>query len=373
MQIPLSGSDITQAEVDAVLEVLKSPYLSLGPKLPAFEKLVADFVGVKYAVAVNSGTSALHLIIRSLKIEDGDEVITTPFSFISSANCVLFEHAKPIFVDIDPVTFNIDVSKIEEKTTKKTKAILVVDVFGYPAEWKKLDAVAKRHNLFLIEDSCEALGAKYNKKKCGSFGKAGCFAFYPNKQITTGEGGVIVTNYENIAELSRSMRNQGRDKGTGWLQHIRLGYNYRLSDVSCALGIAQMRRINEILKKRKEVAQMYHQQLIGIEGIMLPSVSIDGIERSWFVYVIKLTDKYSKQDRDIILQKLKAEGIGCSNYFTPIHLQPFYVEMFGYKKGDFPITEHVSERTIALPFYNNLKKGQIEIVVSYLKNILRSL
>lgn len=367
MRIPLSNPDITDAEIKAVTKVLQTPQLSLGPKLPEFEKLLADYVGTKYAVAVNSGTSALHLIIRSLDVKDGDEVVTTPFSFISSSNCLLFERAKPVFVDINPQTLNIDVDKIAEKITAKTKAILAVDVFGYPAEWEKLEALAKKHNLYLIEDSCEAIGAAIKGRKAGSFGDIGCFAFYPNKQITTGEGGVIVTDDKKIATLCWSMRNQGRDEGAGWLQHTRLGYNYRLSDINCVLGIAQMKRINEILTKREKVAKLYHERLKNVAEIILPPSSTDKIKRSWFVYVIRLTNNYTQQERDNILAGLRQRGIGCNNYFTPIHLQPFYVEQFGHKKGDFPVTEAIAERTIALPFFNNLTIKQADFVV---KNLL---
>ena len=369
MQIPLSSPDITEAEIEAVAGVLKTPNLSLGPKLPEFEKVMAEYVGVKYAVAVNSGTSALHLIVRSLGIAEGDEVITTPFSFIASANCILFERARPVFVDIDPQTFNLDVDKIEDRISPKTKAILAVDIFGLPADWEELERISRKHDLKLIEDSCEALGAEYKGSKVGAFGDAACFAFYPNKQITTGEGGVVVSNDQGIAEMCRSMRNQGREGEDDWLQHQRLGYNYRLSDISCALGIAQMRRIEEILRKREKVANMYNQKLKSVEGVRVPYDSPE-IKRSWFVYVVVLADKYSKEQRDDILKKLKENGIGCAGYFPPIHLQPFYAERFGCRRGDYPVAEHVSERTMALPFYNNLTERQIEYIVANLKERL---
>ncbi|MDI6732232.1 MAG: DegT/DnrJ/EryC1/StrS family aminotransferase [Candidatus Margulisbacteria bacterium] len=370
MQIPLSSPDITDIEINAVISVLKTPSLSLGPKLPEFEKIVADYIEVKHAVAVNSGTSALHLIVKSLGLSEGDEVITSPFSFIASSNCLLFEKVHPVFTDIDPITYNIDVNQIEKKITKKTKAILVVDVFGLPADWEKLQQIAEANNLLLIEDSCEALGAEHKSQKVGGFGDAGCFAFYPNKQITTGEGGVIVTNNDNIAKLSRSLRNQGRLEEEGWLQHPILGYNYRLSDINCALGIAQMQRIGEILAKREKVASLYNERLKRMEPLELPPLSSSNLKRSWFVYVVKLCSKYSKQDRKRILTGLREKGIGCNNYFPPIHLQPFYVEKYGYKNGDFPITESVAERTIALPFFNNLSEGQINYVVDNLRTLL---
>ncbi len=372
MDIPLSSPDITESDIKAVVEVLKTPRLSLGPKLIEFEEKMAEYIGVDYAVAVNSGTSALHLIVRALDIKDGDEVITTPFSFIASANCILFERAKPVFVDIDPLAFNMFVSRMKKRITEKTRAILAVDVFGYPAHWDELEQLAQKHNLLLIEDSCEALGAQYKGRKLGTFGEAGAFAFYPNKQMTTGEGGIIVTNNEKIASLCRSMRNQGRGEGDEWLQHSRLGYNYRLSDINCALGIAQLERIESILAKREQVACLYDIRLRDMEEIRVPFSSPE-MKRSWFVYVVVLADRYSAENRDSILKQLKEREIGCSNYFTPIHLQPFYRKMFGFKEGDFPITEHVSKRTIALPFYSNLGEQEIDFVVQSLKEIIAGL
>ena len=372
MKIPLSNPDITELEIEFVTQVLRTPNLSLGPKLIEFETRMAEFAGVKYAIATNSGTSALHLIVKALGIRDGDEVITTPFSFISSANCILFEKAKPIFVDIDPLTLNIDANHIEEQITPKTKAILAVDIFGYPAEWNKLEQIAEEHHLKLIEDSCEALGAEYEGRKAGTFGEAAAFAFYPNKQMTTGEGGAIVTNNAEVASLCRSMRNQGREDSDEWLEHQRLGYNYRLSDINCALGIAQLERIEELLVKRERVAQMYNKSLKGWQEIRIPCSSPE-VKRSWFVYVVVLEDRYSRENRNRILRELKKREIGCSDYFTPIHLQPFYMEMFGSKKGDFPITEHVSERTVALPFYNNLNEAEVDFVVQNLKEIVSKL
>lgn len=372
MKIPLSNPDITDLEIKYVTQVLRTPNLSLGPKLVEFETKMAEFVGVKYAIAVNSGTSALHLIIRALGIKDGDEVITTPFSFIASANCILFEKAEPVFVDIDPLTLNIDVNRIEERITEKTKAILAVDIFGYPAEWNRLEQIAKEYKLKLIEDSCEALGAEYKGRKAGTFGEAAAFSFYPNKQMTTGEGAIIVTNDREVANLCRSMRNQGRGNSDDWLEHQRLGYNYRPSDINCALGIAQLKRIEELLGKRERVAQMYNMKLKDWQEVKIPCSSPD-VRRSWFVYVVVLQDKYSREDRDNILQELRKRGIGCSNYFTPIHLQPFYVEMFGFRQGGFPVTEHVSERTVALPFYNNLSEPEIDFVVQSLKEIVSNL
>lgn len=371
-KIPLSNPDITEREIRAVLDVLKTSHLSLGKKYIEFEKIIAKFSGVRYAVTVNSGTSGLHLIIRALGIGNGDEVITTPFSFIASSNSILFEKAKPVFVDIDEKTYNIDVKKIEEKITSKTKAILVVDVFSQPADWDALNKIAKKYKLHLIEDSAEALGSEYKNKKCGSFGDAGVFAFYPNKQITTGEGGVILTNNKKIYELCRSMANQGRKVKDGkWLEHVMLGYNYRLDEMSCALGVVQMKRIKEIISKRVEVARLYNKKLENVSGLEVPYIR-SGNKLSWFVYVVKLAENFAGAKRDKIIKKMDERGIQCSNYFQTIHLQPFYKNAFGFKAGDFPIAEDISKRTIALPFFNNLTEKQIDFVVKNLKEILKN-
>jgi perosamine synthetase len=372
MKIPLSEPDIVAEDRKAVMEVLRTPELSLGKKYKEFQNIIKKYVGVKYAVAVNSGTSGLHLIIRALGIGEGDEVITTPFSFIASSSCILFEKAMPVFVDIDEKTFNIDVSKIEEKITKKTKAILAVDVFSQPADWDELKKIAKKHNFYLIEDSAEALGSEYKGKKCGSFGDAAIFAFYPNKQITTGEGGMILTNNKKIYKLCQSMANQGRKVLNGkWLEHICLGYNYRLDEMSCALGIAQMKRIKEILRKRAKVAELYNQKLKEIKELEIPYVA-PGNKLSRFVYVVKLNKKLGGKKRDKIIKEMEKRGISCRDYFQPIHLQPFYKKEFGYKEGDFPVAENISKRTLALPFFNNLKEKEIDFVVKNLKEVLEN-
>lgn len=369
ISIPLAKQDITDAEKKAVMEVLDSPKLALGPKLGAFEKKLSDFAGVKYAVAVNSGTSALHLIVRALGIGKGDEVITTPFSFIASANCILYEGATPVFVDIKSDTLNIDPELVERSITPRTKAILAVDAFSHPANWDALRKIAKKHKLFLIEDSAEALGSTYRGKRCGSFGDAGVFAFYPNKQITTGEGGAVLTNSKKIATACRSMSNQGRKvEGGSWLEHVRLGYNYRLDEMSCAMGIAQIKRINEILKKRKLVAGLYNKKLKGIFDIEVPCVEPKSV-LSWFVYVVKLPERLAGK-RDFIISEMLKRGIQCSNYFKPIHLQPFYKSKYGYKKGDFPVCESIGKRTLALPFFNNLQEEEIDFVVKSLKEVI---
>jgi len=369
--IPLSSPDITHKESEIISQVLSTSFLSIGPKVEEFEKRIADYIGVKYAIAVNSGTSGLHLCIRSLNIKDGDEVITAPFSFIASANCILFERAKPVFVDIDRETLCIDPDKIEEKITEKTKAILPVHIFGHPAEMDKIIKIAKKHDLAIIEDACEALGSEYKSKKTGSLGDVAVFAFYPNKQITTGEGGIIVTNDEKTAKLCKTMRNQGRDENNTWLSHSMLGYNYRMPEISAALGTAQISRVTEILKKRQKVADLYNKKLSKIEKIKIPYIAPE-IKISWFVYVIRLDDKtFSYQDRETIIKKLERKGISARNYFPPIHLEPFYIEQFGYKKGDFPVTEKVSEMTIALPFYNNLTEREIDYICENLERAIK--
>lgn len=368
MNIPLSQPDITDLERKAVLEVLKTPCLSLGPKVKEFEREIARYAGVKYAVAVNSGTSALHLIIKALNIKDNDEVITTPFSFISSSNCILYERAKPVFVDIKSDTLNIDPELVEGLITPRTKAILAVDVFSNPADWEELERIAKKYSLYLIEDSAEALGSEYRGKKCGSFSDAAIFSFFPNKQITTaGEGGVVLTDNKEIADFCYSARNQGRAQQDGkWLEHIRLGYNYRMPEVCAAMGVAQLERIDEILERRAKVAFLYNQKLKDFKEIELPNNT-----SSWFVYIIRLNQKYKQEDRDKIIREMADNEIQCSNYFQPIHLQPYYKEGFGFEQGDFPICEQVSQRTIALPFYNNLKEKEIDFIVKTLKKEIR--
>jgi len=367
--IPLARPDVSEKEIEAVVKVLRTPYLSLGPKLVEFEEKLAEYVGVNYAVAVNSGTSALHLIIKSLEIGEGDEVITTPFSFIASANCILYERATPVFVDIDPYTWNLNTELIEEKITEKTKAILAVDIFGHPADWDRLQRIAEKYDLKLIEDAAEALGAEYKGKRAGSFGKAAAFAFYPNKQITTGEGGAVLTNDKTIALLCKSLRNQGRGEKGKWLEHERLGYNYRISDINCALGIVQLERLKELLEKRENVAKLYNFYLKDVEEVILPHIS-KGVKKSWFVYVIRLSDKFTQQQRDEILQELGRLGIECSNYFAPIHLQPIYRRKFGYQEGDFPITETIAARTIALPFHGHLSEKNIVYICNSLKKLI---
>ena len=364
--IPLSSPHLTDIEQQAVADVLHSGHLSLGPKVLQFEEMVASYAGVRHAIAVSSGTSGLHLCVKALGIGDGDEVITSPFSFVASANCILYERAVPVFVDIDPQTLNLDTRHVEASLTERTKAVLPVHVFGLPCDMRPLMELAVRHDLHVIEDACEAIGAKYDGRQVGTFGECGVFAFYPNKQMTTGEGGVIVTDSDAIAALCRSLRNQGRLDDDPWLAHERLGYNYRLSDIHCALGVAQIGRLEELLSKRRAVAETYNCLLKEVEGITLPC-QLTGMTRSWFVYVVLLDVQFSRMRRDRILEGLKARGIGCSNYFPPIHLQPFYARRFGFREGDFPVTESVSGRTIALPFYGDLGEEDMRYVVDGLR------
>ena len=364
MNVQLAKPDITQREIDAVMEVMKSGILSIGPKIKEFEKRIAESTGVKYAVAVNSGTSALHIIVKALGIGEGDEVITTSFSFVASTNCFMMEGAKPVFVDIDPRTLNMNIDGIEEKITKKTKAILAVDVFGQPMDMKKLREIADKYNLYLIEDSCEAIGSVYDGDKAGSLADAAVFAFYPNKQITTGEGGIIVTNNEEIALMSKSLRSQGREITGFWLHHERLGYNYRMSELQAAVGCIQVDRLEEIVEKRQVVADMYNKELSAIQGITIPYIDTKVTIMSWFVYVIQVEEKI---DRDRMMLHLKDNGVECKPYFTPIHVQPYMVEEFGYEEEDYPVSADIGRRSIALPFHNDITMDEVKYVAKVIK------
>ena len=369
MKVNLSRPDITQREIDAVCEVLRSDNLALGPKLDEFEKNMAAYADRKYAIAVNSGTSGLFLCMQSLGIGQGDEVITSPFTFIASVNSIIMTGATPVFVDIDQENLNIDPAKIEAAITDRTKAIEPVIVFGNPEGIDKVCDIAEKHNLAVIEDSCEGLGSVYKGKKVGAFGTMSNFAFYPNKQITTGEGGIILTDDQDLADMCYSLRNQGRGKGAGWLAHERLGYNFRLSDINCALGVVQLSRIEEFKTKRKQVAKWYQEILADEKRITVPQAPQD-CDMSWFVFVVRLTEDYGIEHKKAVMQKMNDMGIQVSNYFPPVHLQPFLVEKYGFKKGDFPITESISDRTIAIPFHNNLPKEDVEIVCDCLKKCL---
>ena len=376
MQIPLSRPDITEKEITAVCEVLRSSHLSLGPQVPAFEQGFARYLGTRRAVAVNSGTSGLFLCLKALGLGPGDEVITTPFTFIASTTCILMVGATPVLVDIDPRTLNLDSGLIQDRITPRTKALLPVEVFGNPAGMDRIAQVAQRRGLPVVEDSCEALGSALHGKKAGAFGRMAVFGFYPNKQITTGEGGMIVTDEDDLADLCVSLRNQGRAlgarQGTAWLCHERLGYNFRLSDIHAALGLAQLSRIEEIKAKRQQVAQWYQEILAEERRLIVPAAPPGG-EMSWFVFVVRLQEGFTVEHRNRILEQLASDGIQVSNYFPPVHLQPFMVEQFGYKRGDFPVAESVAERTIALPFFNRLTHDEVAFVCRRLSAALDSL
>jgi perosamine synthetase len=369
IQIPLSSPDVTAEEIQAVVDVLHTRHLSLGPKGPEFEDAFRRYLGVDEAVAVSSGTAGLHCCLLALGIGPGDEVVTTPFSFIASSNVIKMVGATPVFADIDPKTLNLDVAKAEQAITPKTKAILGVEAFGNPVGMHEMVQLAARHEIPFIEDSCEALGSSHKRRLAGTFGRCGVFGFYPNKQMTTGEGGMVVTNDKKLADMCRSLRNQGRDPGGSWLAHARLGFNYRMSDINAALGIVQMKRLPEIIDARQRVAHEYINLLLDEPHLILPTIDDDTV-MSWFVFVVRLTGDLEMADRDAILAYLRNHHIGCSNYFPPIHLQPFYMKDHGTKRGDFPITERVADRTIALPFHNRLTRMEIENVVGHLKQAI---
>jgi len=365
MSIPMSSPDITQAEIDAVNEVLKTRWLSLGPRITEFERAFAGYVDTQHAVGVNSGTSGLHLTMIALGIGPGDEVITPSFSFIASANCVLYERGKPVFVDIDPLTGNVNPAAVEAAITPRTKAIIVVHAFGQPADMDPILAIARQRNLPVIEDACEAIGAEYKGRRAGTLADAAVFAFYPNKQMTTGEGGMIVTDNPAWAGLYDSLRNQGRDTfGDGWLQHARLGFNYRMPELSAALGLAQLGRIEELLAKRAQVAAWYTERLNEIPGLFAPYIAPTTTRMSWFVYVIRCGEGVS---RNALMDYLKERDIPSRPYFTPIHLQPFYQEQFGWRRGDLPHTELAGDTFLALPFSGVMTEAQVETVCQTLR------
>jgi len=365
-KIPLARPCTATEEIKAVVEVLESGCLSLGPRLDEFERRFANLIGTRYAVGVNSGTSGLHLCIKALGIKEGDEVITSPFSFIASANSILYENARPVFVDIEEESFNMDPGKITEKVTKNTKAILVVHVFGQSCDMDPIMKIAKKFGLAVIEDACESINATYKGRKVGSFGQAAVFAFYPNKQMTTGEGGMIVTDNEEIYNLCKSYANQGRGKDMQWLLHERIGYNYRLSEISSALGIAQLDKLDSLIKRRREIARAYMEELQGTRGIVLPKIR-EHNEHTWFIFPIRIIGL----DRNRIIAELGKRGIASKAYFYPcIHLQPFYIEKFGYRGGDFPVSEKISNQTIVLPLYPQMGETEIKFVTGALKTIM---
>ena len=384
----MSSPDLTDVERQAVMAVLNTPNLSMGPQIQAFEEAFRTYTGLRHAIGVNSGTAGLHLCVRAAGIQAGDRVLTSPFSFVSSTNVLLFEGAVPVFVDVDPRSGNIDpqlcasaaadlayggeaarrwLPRKGAESEGRLKAILGVDVFGVPADWDALAQIAREHGLRLIEDSCEALGAALKGRLAGTLGDYGVFAFYPNKQITTGEGGMVVTNIDEDAAMMRALRNQGRAPGDTWLQHTYLGYNYRLDELSAALGAAQMSRLRELLDQRDRVAGWYRERLEEIPGIEPPYIDPHTTRTSWFVYVIRFDPVI---DRDAVAARLEAEGVPVRPYFLPIHLQPYMVARFGFQEGDFPVTEDLGRRGLALPFSGKMTEEQVDKVCRILQGVL---
>ena len=359
-RIPLSAPDIDEQDIAAVTGVLRTTQLSLGPMLDNFEREFASYSGSKHAIAVSSGTAGLHLCLLALGIGSGDEVIVPSFTFIAAANSIRYVGAIPVFVDIDAATLNMDAACVARAITLRTKALLIVHTFGVPADLESLLALAADKNLLVIEDACEAIGAEYRGRKVGTFGAVGVFGFYPNKQITTGEGGMIVTNDPSVSTCIRSLRNQGRTAGE-WLEHSRLGYNYRLSEMSCALGLAQLHRISDILTMRARVASLYDNRLRGNPHLVLPALQVPDRVISWFVYVVRLGSDFTRTQRDAVIDNLAQRGIGCGRYFAPIHLQGAYA-CARSPSLVLPVTQAASERTIALPFFNRMTDGQISEV-----------
>jgi perosamine synthetase len=366
--IGLSAPWLDEREEELVVEVLRSGRLSLGPWIDRFEEEFAAAVGAPYAAAVSSGTAGLHLLCINAGIRAGDEVITSPYSFVASANCAIYEGATPVFADIDARTLNLDPAAVEAALTPRTKAIVAVDIFGYPSELEELQALAERHGLALIDDSCEALGARYKGRPLGAQGQDAVFAFYPNKQITTGEGGIVTTWSEETWKLLKSLRNQGRADGGGWLDHARLGFNYRIDDIRAAIGIGQLEKLDRILAGRAEVAARYTELLADVEGLGVPCPDDDDHERSWFVYVVELP---AGTDREAVIAVLEAHGIGTARYLPCIHLQSYMRERYGFAEGMCPVAEATSARTLALPFHARLAADDQECVADTLKHALR--
>ena len=392
MKIRMSSPDLTDADRQAVLDVVNTPNLSMGPKIDAFEGAFCAVTGAKHTIGVSSGTTGLHLCIRAADINPGDIVITTPFSFVSSTNVILFEKAVPVFVDVDPVTGNIDPDLVEaavedlflggERALKwlprrlptfnqgrlgALKAILPVDVFGQPADYDPINAAANQYDLVVIEDSCEALGGEYKGRYAGTLGDYGVFAFYPNKQITTGEGGMIITNDDQAADFMRALRNQGRAPGDTWLQHTHLGYNYRLDEMSAALGLSQLERLDSLLQSRARVADWYAKYLANIEEVTPPQIVPSTTSVSWFVYVIKVDENI---DRDRLARILEERGVPVRPYFAPIHTQPYMMNMFGYQLGDYPVTEDLGDRSLALPFSGRMSEEEVVAVCQRIADAL---
>jgi len=368
-RIKMSAPDINQADIDAVTAVLRSGRLSLGPKTEAFEQAISEYLGVRYAVAVSSGTAALHLIVKTLGLRRGDEVLVPSFTFAASVNVLLHEGIIPVFCDISDETHNIDPADLENRITQRTRAIMAVDVFGHPADWDALTRIAANRGLRVIDDSCEALGAEYRGRKIGRFGNAAAFAFYANKQITTGEGGVLVTDDPSIARMARSLRNQGRSEMGSWLEHERLGFNYRMDEMSAALGLSQLQRIENLLARRQQTADLYSRRLSAVPYVHTPVVRSD-VRMSWFVYVIKVSEDIN---REAVVEILAERQIPVRAYFSPLHLQKYIAGRQDCRIENLPVTESVSRRTLALPFHSRLTVEEVDEVVDALNGAVRSL
>ncbi len=374
MTVPMSRPEITDAERAAVQEVLAQPTLSLGPRLERFEERLAAWVGMPHAAGVSSGTAGLHLAMLAAGVGPGDLVLTTPFSFVASANCILYVGARPVFVDVEGDALTIDVERLERAVRvltragrrRRLKAILPVHVFGQPANMDSILAIAARHGLTVIEDACEAIGAECRGRRAGTLGDAAVFAFYPNKQMTTGEGGAIVTRHAEWDALFRSLRNQGRDVFDGWLTHSRLGYNYRLDELSAALGVVQLERLDDMLARRARVAGWYAERLARIEGVTPPAVAPWTTRTSWFVYVVRV------DARDRVIEALAARGVPARAYFPPIHLQPFYRASFGFKASDFPVAEAAGASCLALPFFSTMCEDEVDLVCGAVAEVVGS-
>jgi perosamine synthetase len=361
--IPLAAPYLDESEEQGVLEVLRSGRLSLGPTIDRFEELAAERIGARYVAAVSSGTAGLHLLAHIAGLGPGDEAITSPISFVASANCFIVEGATPVFADVDARTLNLDPAAVEAAITPRTKAVVAVDMFGYPCDLDELRAICERHGLALIEDAAEALGAVYKGRPVGAHGASGVFGFYPNKQLATGEGGVVFTDSEHEWQLLRSLRNQGRDyEGGAWFNHVRLGFNYRWTDVQAAIGIAQLEKLDRMLELRAAAADRYRRLLAGVDVEPLCADDADHV-RSWFVYVVALPDG---ADRDAVMADLRADGIGTAEYVPCVHLQPYMRETYGFSEGVCPVAEGVAARTIALPFYAGIEADDQERVAAAL-------
>ncbi len=367
-EIPLAKPWIGEREEELVLEVLRSGRLSLGPTIDEFERLVAERVGAPHAAAVSSGTAGLHLLCRIAGVQPGDEVITSTLSFAASANCFIYEGGVPVFADVDPHTLNMDSASVEAAITERTKAIVAVDIFGYPCELDELRALAERHGLALIEDSAEALGAEYKGVAVGGHGVPAIFGFYPNKQLATGEGGVVTTHDEETYQLVVSMRNQGRQYAGGtWFDHVRLGFNYRWTDIQAAVGIAQLEKLDRMLELRAQAASRYGELLAGLDGVETLIPDDAEHKRSWFVYVVKLAPDL---DRDAVMAALRRDGVATAEYIPCIHLQEYLRGEYGFREGQFPVAEDAARRTLALPFFPQIEVEDQERVVEVLRTAL---